>query len=194
MNIDRDFREAISEALRRSPLSRYQVAARMSELTDTDITKTMLDSWTAESKDQHRFPAIFLPAFCEAVECNDPLQILGKLVGVYILPGPEALRAEIHKIEEEITKQQNEKRKRMLFLKEMEGGAKLSEGQAEVLVPAGKTDHLVVAVVSIDAFSELVCGDKVHQLGKDRFPGIHAPSPQSLMRETGTSEKKFSNR
>jgi hypothetical protein len=124
MNIDRVFREAISEALRQSPLSRYQVAARMSELTECDITKTMLDSWTAESKDQHRFPAIFLPAFCEATACNAPLQMLGKLVGVFVLPGPEALRAEIHKIEEEISRQQNERRKRMLFLKEMEGGAR----------------------------------------------------------------------
>lgn len=124
MNIDRAFREAISEALKQSPLSRYQVAARMSELTDSDITKTMLDSWTAESKDQHRFPAIFLPAFCEATGCNNPLQMLGKLVGVFVLPGPEALRAEIHKIEEEISRQQNERRKRMLFLKEMEGGGR----------------------------------------------------------------------
>jgi hypothetical protein len=41
------------------PLSRYQVAAKMSELLDVDITKTMLDSWTAESKEQHRFPALF---------------------------------------------------------------------------------------------------------------------------------------
>ena len=41
----------------------------------------------------------------------------------------------------------------------------LGECHSEVLVPAGKTDHFVVAVVSIDAFSELVCGDKVHQLG-----------------------------
>jgi hypothetical protein len=60
--------------------------------------------------------------------------------------------------------------------------SKLSEGHAEVLVPAGKADHLVIAVVSIDAFSEFVCGDKVHQLGKDRFPGIHALPPHSLMR------------
>ena len=67
--------------------------------------------------------------------------------------------------------------------------SKLGECHAEVLVPTGKADHLVIAVVSIDAFSELVCGDKVHQLGKDRFPGIHALPPHSLMRETGTPEK-----
>ena len=119
-DIDRRFREAISAALKRCPLSRYQVAAGMSELCDTDITKTMLDSWTAESKEMHRFPAIFLPAFCEVVGQTEPLKLLGNLVGVFILPGPEALRAEIQRIEEEIGKKQAEKKKRLVFLKEME--------------------------------------------------------------------------
>jgi hypothetical protein len=64
----------------------------------------------------------------------------------------------------------------------------LSEGHAEVLVPAREADHLVIAVVPIHAFAELVSGNKVHQLGKDRFSGIHAKSPFSLMQETCTSE------
>jgi len=119
-DIDRQFREAISQALKNCPLSRWQVAARMSELTGQEITKAMLDSWTAESKEQHRFPAIFLPAFCEAVGCSEPLTMLGKLVGVFVLPGPEALRAEIQRIEEEINRKQNEKRKRLMFLREIE--------------------------------------------------------------------------
>jgi hypothetical protein len=119
-DIDRQFRAAISEALKHCPLSRWQVAARMSELTGCEITKVMLDSWTAESKENHRFPAIFLPAFCEAAGCSEPLKMMGKLVGVFILPGPEALRAEIQRIEEDINKKQTEKRKRLVFLKEME--------------------------------------------------------------------------
>ena len=120
-DIDRRFREAISAALKQCQLSRWHVAARMSELTDMDITKTMLDSWTAESKENHRFPAIFLPAFCEAVGCAEPLKLLGQLVGVFILPGPEALRAEIRRIDEELNRKQCEKKKRVIFLKEMEG-------------------------------------------------------------------------
>lgn len=120
-DIDRPFREAISAALKGCPLSRWQVAARMSELTGTDITKSMLDSWTAESKEQHRFPAIYLPAFCEAVGSSEPLKMLGRLVGVYILPGPEALRAEIQRLCEQETKIKQEKRKRLFFLKELEG-------------------------------------------------------------------------
>jgi hypothetical protein len=55
-DIDRQFRELISQALKNCPLSRWQVAARMSELTGHEITKAMLDSWTAESKEAHRFP------------------------------------------------------------------------------------------------------------------------------------------
>jgi hypothetical protein len=118
-DIDRQFREAISAALKQCSLSRWQVAARMSELTGAEITKTMLDSWTAESKELHRFPAIFLPAFCEAVGSSEPLKIMGGLVGVFVLPGPEALRAEIRRIDEEIQRKQAEKKKRVIFLREM---------------------------------------------------------------------------
>lgn len=35
--------------------------------------------------------------------------------------------------------------------------SKLGEGQAEILIPAGKADHLVIAAVTIDAFSKFVC-------------------------------------
>jgi len=121
MNIDKPLRDAISEALRDCPLSRYQVAAIMSELLDQDVTKTMIDSWTAESKEQHRFPGAFLPAFCFATKSNKPFSVLAGPVGVFVLPGPEALRAEIQRIDEDINKRQAEKRKRLMFLKEMEG-------------------------------------------------------------------------
>jgi len=70
----------------------------------------------------------------------------------------------------------------------------LGKGHAEILIPAGKSYYLVVAVVPLDTFSELVCGDKVHQLSKDRFSGIHLAPPFALMQETGTSGDKISNR
>lgn len=119
-DIDRQFREAVSLALKQCPLSRYDVVARMSELCGMDISKAMLDSWTADSKEQHRFPAIYLPAFCEVTGSSEPLKLLGSLTGVFVMPGPDALRAEIQRIEEEIGKKQAEKKKRLVFLKEME--------------------------------------------------------------------------
>jgi hypothetical protein len=120
LDIDRRFRETVSDALKHCKLSRFGVAARMSELCGVEITKSQLDSWTAESKESHRFPAIYLPAFCEAVGSTEPLVLLSELMGVFVLPGPTALRAEIRKIEEEISVKQKEKRKRMMFLSEME--------------------------------------------------------------------------
>jgi hypothetical protein len=49
-----------------------------------------------------------------------PLRILGQPIGAFVLPGPDALRAEIQRIDEEIIRKQAEKRRRLVFLKEME--------------------------------------------------------------------------
>lgn len=121
LDMEKPFREAISAALKACSLSRYQVAAQMSELTGTDITKTMLDSWTAESKEQHRFPAIFLDAFCVAAGSTEPIRILAQPVGVFVMPGPEVMRADIRRIEEVIIKKQAEKKRKLTILEEMEG-------------------------------------------------------------------------
>lgn len=121
LDIDSQFRELISEAIRKSQYSRHPIAARMSELTGHEITKSMLDSWSAESKENHRFPAIFIPAFCEAVGNRDILTLLCEKAGTFNMKGPEALRAEIRQIDEAIISKKAEKRKRETFLKEMEG-------------------------------------------------------------------------
>jgi hypothetical protein len=121
-DIDRRFRDSISEALKGCKLSRFGVAARMSELLGFEVTKSQLDSWTAESKEGHRFPAAYLPAFCSATGTTEPLTLLSEAMGVFVLPGPTALRAEIRKLEEDILAKQREKKKRLLFLSEMERG------------------------------------------------------------------------
>ena len=57
-------RLAIKHALKQCPLSRVQVAGEMSHLIgDVEVTRFMLDTWTAESKEGHRFPAEYLPGF-----------------------------------------------------------------------------------------------------------------------------------
>jgi hypothetical protein len=42
-------------------------------------------------------------------------------VGLYTLPGADALRAEIQKLDEAVHELQHEKRKHQLFLQELEG-------------------------------------------------------------------------
>ena len=76
LDISTKTRSALNAAIKQSPLSRHLIAGRMSELLDRDITKAMLDSWTADSKDGWKFPAEYIPAFCMATEDVSMLDLL----------------------------------------------------------------------------------------------------------------------
>lgn len=91
----------LTEAMRRSGHNRYQIAARMSELTGEDITKTMLDAWTAESKAGHRFPFEYSAAFEVACETTGLQELLGRKRGSRILVGKDNLFAELGRIHAE---------------------------------------------------------------------------------------------
>lgn len=114
----------MSRVSRASGLSRFEIAGRMSHLLGQEITVAQLDSWTAESKTQHRPPAEFLPAFCVAVGNNEPLHVLTDAAGLHCLPGPEVLRAEIQKLRETEKELAAERRKHELFLQHLEGVSK----------------------------------------------------------------------
>ncbi len=120
LNVDAELRAAVSADIKACPLSRYQIAARMSELVGEEITESMLYSWTAESKDRHRFPAQYIPAFTIAIGERRAVECLSRRSGLFALPGPEALRAEIQRLDEEEKKIKAEKAKRRLYLKEIE--------------------------------------------------------------------------
>jgi hypothetical protein len=119
LDIHTQFRNTLSLSIRRSNLSRYQICAIMSELLGQDITVNMLNGWTAESKDEHRFPAEFLPAFCEAVGSYEPMKFLAQKAGLFLLPSAEALRSEIQRLCDEKEQIENEIKKRKFFLDEI---------------------------------------------------------------------------
>ncbi|MDP3014142.1 MAG: hypothetical protein Q8M92_07875 [Candidatus Subteraquimicrobiales bacterium] len=128
LDIDAELRAAVTEDLKHAivsctgrELSRYEVAARMSDLVGQEITASMLYSWTSESHEKHRFPCQFLPAFVIATGGQRRVfETLSRRSGLFALPGPEALRAEIQRLEEEIKRKKAEKHKREIFLKEIE--------------------------------------------------------------------------
>jgi hypothetical protein len=124
--IIKELKAAMSDDLRYAsdeldkPLSRYQVAARMSDLLGEEITKTTLDNWTAMSH-PHEIPASHIPAFILATGGQRrTAEVISKHSGLFLLPGPEALRAEIQRHDEIIQKNKTEKLKKMIFLKEIE--------------------------------------------------------------------------
>ena len=99
-NISHRLRAELSEGLKRSAVSRYEVAARMSDLLGLEITKSQLDSWTAESKEYHRFPAEYLPAFCYVTGHKEPIYIMARMLQCYLLESEEALLAELGRIDQ----------------------------------------------------------------------------------------------
>lgn len=124
--VDR-LRAAMRSAMKGCPLSTHQIAGEMSHLLGESITADQIYSWTRESDEVNgrtprHIPAEYLPAFCRATGSNEPLQLLGRTAGVFVLPGVDALRAEIQRLEDEIRERQGHKQRRMAFLREIEKG------------------------------------------------------------------------
>lgn len=99
LNYAVELRHVLSEALKKSPKSRYEIAAKMSELLGLEVTKHQLDAWTAESRDQWRFPFEYSAAFEAACGCYSLTELLASKRGCKILVGEEALFAELGKLE-----------------------------------------------------------------------------------------------
>jgi hypothetical protein len=121
LDIEGDLRRSLSAGVKQCPLSIHQIAGEMSHLLGETITAEMIYAWTAESKTKHQIWGSRLPAFCRVTGWRQPLEIVTKAAGMFCLPGPEALRAEIQRLREEERKSAAERRKREVFLKELEG-------------------------------------------------------------------------
>lgn len=124
LNMQSTMKSALNAALKATPLSRFEVAGQMSHLLGIEISKFSIDTWTAESKDAYRIPAEYLPAFCRVTGSMEPVRLVAEAAGIFAMPGPDALRAEIQRLDEEARRLASEKRKRVLFLQEMSAGQK----------------------------------------------------------------------
>lgn len=100
LHCDPTLRDALAAALAACGKDRYQVAMEMSRLTGAEISKPMLDAWTADSKDGHRFPFAYAAAF-EVVCGTTALQeLLAGLRGSTILVGEDVLLAKLGRIQQ----------------------------------------------------------------------------------------------
>ena len=99
---DHELRQALSQSLKEQPLSRYEVAAKMSEMLGDDISKNMLDAYTAESRETHQISVVRLVAMVLATRDYDLLALVAEKVGCRLLVGEEAVAAEVGFIDQEI--------------------------------------------------------------------------------------------
>lgn len=79
-------RAAMAASIKRSQHSRFQLAGKMSELLDRDVSKDMLDKYTSDSAEAHRPPADTLAAFCLATQSIDALDVLAESIGCVLMP------------------------------------------------------------------------------------------------------------
>jgi len=78
------------------------VASRMSELTGHEISKTMLDAWTAESREAWRFPFEYATAFEIACDTYCLTEFQARKRGCKVYAGDEVRQAEIGRLESQM--------------------------------------------------------------------------------------------
>jgi len=98
LNFSIELRGVLSNALKKTPSSRYEIAARMSELLGVEVTKFQLDSWTAESRDGWRFPFEYAAAFEVATGTTVLQDLLARKRGSRVLVGEDVLKAELGRL------------------------------------------------------------------------------------------------
>lgn len=88
--------------------SRYEIAARMSELLDEDISKSMLDAYSSPARDDHRVPFSRLAALVIATDRQDLLRDIMSVLGVSLLIGAEVETARIGQLEQVVEQARRE--------------------------------------------------------------------------------------
>lgn len=101
LNFDASICASLSDTLKACSKDRFIVAAEMSRLLGREVSKYMLDAYTAESRDAYNFPLNYVPAFEVATGTLALTQLLSKLRGCRVLVGKESLLAELGKVEHE---------------------------------------------------------------------------------------------
>lgn len=89
----------VAEMIAECGLDRYEIAARASRLAGKEISKAMLDGYTAESREAFNLPLWMVPALECACESTALTSWLAEIRGGRLLLGPAALDAEIGRIE-----------------------------------------------------------------------------------------------
>jgi hypothetical protein len=90
MNDGALIRGVLVEAIRHSSKSRPQIADEMTRLVGREITERALNAYTAESKEDHRWPAELTRAFCSATGDDRLLRVLSEAAGLRVINDAES--------------------------------------------------------------------------------------------------------
>ena len=100
--LDRMVAATVATMLKEDTRSRYEIAGRVSELLDDDVSKPMLDAYASEARENWSISAARLLALTSVTERYDLLDRLTRQIGAALLVGPEILTAELGHIDRQI--------------------------------------------------------------------------------------------
>jgi hypothetical protein len=124
LNIGQRIRERLSAVLKAAPCKRWEVAGRMGEYLGLEITESQLNSWSAESKDGHRFPLEYLPALCYAAGDYGLADMVVEACGCKLIKSEEVILLELARIDDEARQREERKTHLLGCLEKLRGGRK----------------------------------------------------------------------
>lgn len=120
MDIDYELRLSLNVAIKEYKKStgkdRFALAAELSRVTDTEVTKNSLDSWTAPSRTEWRFPLHLFPAFINVTGAKWLLNDLAMKCGCMVMSHDDAKAArygKLKKLKEQLDKELKQAEKAM---------------------------------------------------------------------------------
>lgn len=100
-NVSHEISHIMSEALKLCTYDRYEVAMRMSQYLGEDVSKNMLDAYSAESREDHKISLQRALAFDFATDTRALLDFFSSKQGCLVLVGKDALLAKLGKLDEQ---------------------------------------------------------------------------------------------
>lgn len=93
--LERQICRTVGTILASDPRSRWEIAAKVSELLDEDVSKSMLDAYASPARDDHRVPMSRIFALVAVTGRLDLLDPLTREIGAGLLVGDEVKTARI---------------------------------------------------------------------------------------------------
>lgn len=123
-DLERQVASAVGAILAKHPGSRFEVAGGVSALLDTDVSKSMLDAYSAEAKDTHNISVARFLALIVVTQRFDVLGAVLRQIGCDVLVGEEIYLAEEGHLRAQIREAQERLRQLRDVTQPLKRGAK----------------------------------------------------------------------
>ena len=108
--LERQINRMVGTMLNSDPRTRREIAAKMSDLLDDDVSACMLDAYSSPARSDHKVPFSRLCALAVVTNRQDLLDPIMRKIGAALLVGDEVRTARLGQIEALMSELQQERR------------------------------------------------------------------------------------